>query len=175
MKNPKVFSRFLQIPAICTLVLMLFISTQPALASTDDNNVSLQESASFQVNSSGASWLSFLGGSADEELYGIAVDDSGNVYVTGICHATWGSPVRAFTSGYPSDAFAAKLNSSGVLQWNTFLGSSGNDWATEIVADGSGNVYITGMSNAAWGAPVMPYTAWNDAFVSRLNSNGSIE
>jgi hypothetical protein len=37
----------------------------------------------------------------------VAVDGSGNVYVAGSSDATWGSPVRAFTS--PNDAFVAKI------------------------------------------------------------------
>src|SRR5205807_10430693 len=39
---------------------------------------------------------------------GLAVDRSGNVYVTGQSNATWGSPVRAYTAG--RDAFVAKLS-----------------------------------------------------------------
>ena len=53
----------------------------------------------------------------------LAIDGSGNIYVTGYSDATWGSPVRAYTAGV--DAFVAKLDSSGALVWNTFLGGSG--------------------------------------------------
>ena len=48
------------------------------------------------------------------------------MYVSGYSDATWGSPVNAYAGG-GDDAFAAKLNSSGALQWNTFMGASGND------------------------------------------------
>jgi hypothetical protein len=72
-------------------------------------------------------WNTFLGtGGAFENDYGqsIAVDSSGNVYVAGHSNATWGSPVRAYSgSGY--DVFVAKLDNSGNLVWNTFLGGSG--------------------------------------------------
>jgi len=69
-------------------------------------------------------WNTFLGGSSNDFGNGIAVDGSGNAYVTGYSSATWGSPVRAFGGGY-QDVFAAKLDSSGNLTWNTFLGGSG--------------------------------------------------
>ncbi len=68
-------------------------------------------------------WNTFLGGSGTDYGTGIAVDGSGNVYVGGYSTATWGSPIRAYTSS--TDAFAAKLDSGGNLTWNTFLGGSG--------------------------------------------------
>ena len=58
------------------------------------------------------------------------MDGSGNVYVAGNSAASWGTPVRAYSSG--NDAFAAKLTSSGTLSWNTFLGGSGNDYGYAI-------------------------------------------
>src|SRR5439155_638026 len=92
---------------------------------------------------------------------------SGNVYVTGYSTATWGSPVRAYSSGI--DAFAAKLDSSGNLTWNTFLGGSGTDLGKGIAVDGSGNVYVAGYSNASWGSPVRAYiSSFFDAFVAKI-------
>jgi hypothetical protein len=70
-------------------------------------------------------WHTFLGGTSHDEGYGIAVDGSGNVYLGGRSRTTWGSPVRNHDGG-SDDAFAAKLNASGQLQWNTFLG--GGRW-----------------------------------------------
>jgi len=118
-------------------------------------------------------WNTFLGGSGSDFGYAIAVDGSGNVYVTGYSYATWGSPVRAYTSGW--DVFAAKLGSDGSLTWNTFLGGSGiSDIGHGIAVDGSGNVYVTGYSNATWGSPVRAYTSGLDVFAARLGSDGSL-
>ena len=50
------------------------------------------------------------------------MDDSGNIYVVGRTESTWGTPIEPYSGG--QDAFLAKLNSSGVRQWHTFLGSS---------------------------------------------------
>jgi hypothetical protein len=44
-------------------------------------------------------WNTFLGGSGDDQGTGIAVDADGNVYVAGHSTATWGTPLRAYTSG----------------------------------------------------------------------------
>ncbi len=126
-----------------------------------------------KLNSSGGlTWNTFLGGSSGDAGYGIAVDGSGNVYVAGNSGATWGSPVRAYTSG--SDAFAAKLGSSGGLTWNTFLGGSGGDAGRAIAVDGNGNVYVAGYSNATWGSPVRSYNSLGDGFAAKLYSSGGL-
>jgi hypothetical protein len=118
-------------------------------------------------------WNTFLGGSGSDEGSAIAVDGSGNIYVAGYSYATWGSPVRAYCAGCPdSDAFAAKLDSSGSLTWNTFLGGGQSDQGSAIAVDGDGNVYIAGSSYAAWGSPVRAYNASYDAFAARLDSSG---
>ena len=77
-----------------------------------------------------------------------------------------GAPVQAFTGG--DDAFAAELNSSGSLAWNTFLGGSGTDATAGIAVDGSGNVYAVGSANGSWGSPVNSYSGGTDAFVAKL-------
>jgi len=116
----------------------------------------------------GLTWNTFLGSAGTDYGYGIAADSSGNAYVSGYSSATWGSPVRDFTSG--NDAFAAKLSSSGVLSWNTFLGGSGTDQSWAIAADSS-NVYLCGYSSATWGSPVRDYTSGNDAFAAKLDAS----
>ncbi len=119
-------------------------------------------------------WNTFLGGGEFDGGEGIAVDASGNVYVTGVSSATWGTPLRAYTAG--SDAFVAKLNSSGGLTWHTFLGGSGSDRGLGIAVDGSGNIYVAGESDATWGtspAPIRAYTASDDGWVAKLNSSGA--
>jgi hypothetical protein len=119
-------------------------------------------------------WNTFLGGPTYADYgIGIAVDTSGNVYVAGYSNATWGSPVSPFAGS--DDAFAAKLNNNGALQWNTFLGGSGADRGTEIAVDTSGNVYVAGYSNATWGSPVSPFAGSDDAFAAKLNNNGALQ
>ena len=118
-------------------------------------------------------WNTFLGGSGLFDFgLGIALDGSGNVYVTGSSDAAWGNPLRAYTAG--SDAYAAKLDASGALVWNTFLGGSSVDNGWGISLDGSGDVYVAGSSNAAWGSPVRPYTASADAFAAKLTASGAL-
>jgi hypothetical protein len=124
-------------------------------------------------------WNTFLGGSGQDVGHAIAVDGGGNVYVAGYSDATWGAPVRAYLGDY--DAFAAKLDGSGDLIWNTFLGGSDEhnlnkgDVGHAIAVDGSENVYVTGYSWDTWGSPIRAYTRdRRDAFAAKLDGNGNL-
>jgi len=78
-------------------------------------------------------------GNADDEAYGIAVDASGNVYVTGYSAG----------SGTGNDYATIKYDSSGQEQWVARYDgpTNANDYANAIAVDASGNVYVTGFSD----------------------------
>ncbi|GIV30603.1 MAG: hypothetical protein KatS3mg028_1669 [Bacteroidia bacterium] len=82
--------------------------------------------------------------------HGIAVDGSGNAYVTGLTNSTnYDITAGAFQTthggGTYSDVFVTKLNSTGTaLVYSTYLGGSGADEGLGIAVDGSGNAYVTG-------------------------------
>jgi uncharacterized repeat protein (TIGR01451 family) len=120
-------------------------------------------------------WNTFLGGTEWDEGHAVAVDGDGNVYVVGTSDGTWGSPLRSYSG--VEDAFVAKLDSSGALQWNTFLGSAtGSDFGRAIAVDGAGNVYVAGESLYSWGSPLNGHSQnGHDAFVARLNSSGALQ
>ena len=117
-------------------------------------------------------WNTFLGGNQWDDGFGVAADDAGNIYVVGMSRGSWWSPIRHY--GGHEDAFVAKLNSSGVLVWNTFLGSvTGQDEGYAIAVDGAGNVVVTGASTDSWGSPIKAHSEdSHDVFVARLNTNG---
>jgi hypothetical protein len=117
-------------------------------------------------------WNTFLGSTNNDLNPSITVDGDGNVYAAGESYATWGSPVQAFSGSF--DAFAAKLSSSGNLIWNTFLGSADSDSSHSVTVDGDGNLYMAGASSAAWGSPVRAYSGTPDGFVAKLSSSGSL-
>jgi hypothetical protein len=125
-----------------------------------------------KLDSSGAFvWNTFLGGGGTDHGYAVAVDVTGNVYVVGFSTASWESPVRAF-SGVDA-AFAAKLDSGGSLIWNTFLGG-GNASGTGVAVDVTGNVYVSGSSQATWGSPVRPFAGNQDAYAAKLDPSGTL-
>ena len=104
-----------------------------------------------KLNASGALvYSTYLGGTSDDRGYGIAVDTSGNAYVTG-GNIGGGFPTLnafqgAFGGGdsYGGDAFVTKLSASGALVYSTYLGGTGEDGGYGIAVDGSGNASVTG-------------------------------
>lgn len=65
--------------------------------------------------------MGFLGGSGADQGWGLVVVD-GNLMLNaiGFSSASWGTPQRPYTD--LNDGFVARLNASGTLTWNTFLG-----------------------------------------------------
>ena len=123
-------------------------------------------------------YLTILGGQQTDTPGGIAVDASGNVYVTGFTLSTdFPTTTGAYQTSFrgSESAFVAKLNSSGALVYSTYLGGSGRDFATAIAIDVSGNAYVTGYTSSTnfpivGGAFQASYGGgFNDAFVTKLN------
>jgi len=134
-----------------------------------------QDAFAAKLNSSGDTvWNTFMGSSEDDDGFAIAVDESGFVYVAGSSETVWGSH-SSYHAGGSSDAFAAKLNSSGVRQWNTFLGSSETDYGKAITVGGYGNVYVAGSSETSWGSPKNGYEGDRDAFAAKLSNSGVLQ
>ena len=131
------------------------------------------DSFAAKLDSSGTLiWNTFMGSTGFESAHSIAVDGSGNVYVTGTGSTTWGTPVNSHAGS--ADCFAVKSDSSGALIWNTFMGSAGIDQGEAIAVDGSGNVYVAGYSYATWGTPDNPHTMYADSFAAKLDSSGAL-
>jgi hypothetical protein len=117
---------------------------------------------------------------------GIALDPSGNAYITGITSATdfpTANPLQATLKG-PNNAFVAELNASGSeLVYSTYLGGSGSDAGNSIAVDSSGSAYVTGVTSSTDFPAVDPFQATNKAaaaapgsttgFVAKLNPGGS--
>jgi hypothetical protein len=135
-----------------------------------------------KVNPSGTAlvYAGFLGGSNDDDGYGIAVDASGSAYVTGLTLSSDFPAVVGPDTSYNGggDAFVAKVNPSGTaLVYAGFLGGSGCDGGYGIAVDASGSAYVTGLTlSSDFPAVVGPDTSYNgggDAFVAKVNPSGT--
>jgi hypothetical protein len=94
-------------------------------------------------------WAKSMGGSNDDYGYGVAVDGSGNVYVTGYSNSATadfnpGGSGGILTNIGEFDVFVAKYNSAGNFLWAKSMGGNSADQGFGIAVDGSGNVYVTG-------------------------------
>lgn len=117
-------------------------------------------------------WNAFLGGLGDDTASGLVRASDGSLFVCGTSDSTWGAPWRAYSTG--QDVFVARLQRDGSLAWNTFLGGIGTDRATGISLLPDGSLVVSGSSDVGWGWPLRPYTAGQDGFIARLDSNGSL-
>lgn len=137
------------------------------------------------------SYSTYLGGSGSDEGLGVAVNGTGNAYVTGSTSSTtFPTTTGAFstTNVGGNDVVTVKLNAQGTARvYSTYLGGSGDDVGPNSVGQGiavdrAGNAYLTGDTFSA----DFPTTAnayqrgyaggsvyGGDAFVTRLNAAGS--
>jgi len=124
-------------------------NTAPLHAFSGGAGFSIDIMALKLSNSGVYQWHTFYGGGEYDDIgRGIAVDGSGNPYITGYSYITWGTPLHAHHK--EKDIAVLKLNANGAHQWHTFYGSDSNDIGAGIAVDGSGNAYITGVSAATW-------------------------
>jgi len=133
-----------------------------------DGNTSAGDTDLFVVkyNSSGTKqWTKQLGSSGRDSANGIAIDSSGNVYVTGV---TFGG-LDWNTSAGANDLFLVKYNSSGTKQWTKQLGSASSDYANGVATDSSGNVYVAGGTKGNLNG--ISNSGRTDAFVIKFNSS----
>ena len=97
-------------------------------------------------------YSTYLGGTVGETGFGIAVDVSGNAYVTGTTTSLnfpTLNPIQTANNNVGGDVFVTKLNSQGSdLIYSTYLGGSSADTGNSIAIDSTGNAYITGISRS---------------------------
>ena len=135
----------------------------------------------IKYNSSGTKeWTKQEGSSGDDYAYGVAVDSSDNIYVTGYTD----KKLHGNNNTGRFDMFLVKYNSSGTRQWTKLLGTSNNEYASAIETDSSGNIYVTGMT---WGGldgstkpsycmgagTVKAFNECTDIFLVKYNSSGT--
>lgn len=120
-------------------------------------------------------WAVGAGGTSDDRGRAIALDSSGNIYITGSFNgiATLGS--FTLTSKGGTDIFVAKVSPAGTFLWAASAGGTGDDVGNGIVVDSSSKVTVTGFINGAatFGTFSTTSKGGKDLFVAQLDTKGN--
>jgi hypothetical protein len=149
-----------------------------------------------KVNPTGTElvYAGYIGGSGQDESFGIAVDAAGSAYVAGRTGSSEGSfpvkggPALRYSGGTrdaPYDAFVAKVNAAGTgFDYAGYIGGSSGDEGYGVAVDGDGNAYVTGSTTSdessfpVKGGPSRTYSGtgnlgYGDAFVAKVRADGA--
>jgi putative cell wall-binding protein len=143
-------------------------------------------------------WGAYVGGTKDDNVFGMTIDADGDVYVTGTTHskssfqvpdegfpATLGAFDTTYNSTTEQDSFVCKIDTDGQsVHFCSYLGGTDGDFGFEIAVDSLERAYVVGMtaSSPANGFPVLvgPDVSFNggaatdsDAFITRFNATGT--
>jgi len=157
----------------------------PTTAGAFDRTSDGSDAFVTKVNAAGSAavYSTVLGGTGSEGANGVAVDASGNAWLTGGTGSadfpvTADAADRTFNGS--ADVFISELNGAGsALLYSTYLGGSQSEAGNDIARDGGGNPYVTGHTYsmdfpATAGAFDTVFNGdtsifWGDAFVTKLS------
>jgi hypothetical protein len=142
----------------------------------------------LKMNPTGSilNFLTYIGGTDNEEIYSLDIDKHGYLYVLGVTASSEseGFPVTtgSFDSSYNGgtcDSYIVKVKPDGSdVEYGGYIGGSSQDYALEMVVDDESSAYITGMIMSS----DLPTTLYaydrtynggsNDMFIAKINSGG---
>lgn len=135
--------------------------------------------AKLNPSGNGLIFSTFWGGNGYSSCRGVALDSQGNVFVAGETESSnfpISNPIQAANRG-GQDAFVSKFSGAGARQYSTYLGGLGDDNATAIAVDSTGNAYITGATyspNFPVASPLQStLRGGQDVFVAKVNAAGN--
>lgn len=133
-----------------------------------------------KLNSAGVfQWAVSAGGTASDRGVSIAVDATGNSYITGFFNGTATFGTTTLVSAGSSDIFVAQLDPTGAWQWAVKAGGAAADQVLSIAVDSGSNCYISGIittsgtQTAVFGSTVLTSNGAADAFIAKLNPFGT--
>jgi len=149
----------------------------------------LRDAFVAKVNAAGTAltYCGYIGGSSNDLGLGIAVDGAGSAYVTGATASTQTTfpvevgPDLTFNGPYNTiDAFVAKVSTAGGgFLYCGYIGGSEADYGYGIAVDGTGNAYVTGLTQSTEATfpvtvgPDITHNGNKDAFVTKVNAAGT--
>jgi hypothetical protein len=137
-----------------TIVAGFSFSSPPLFLVKFSSTGTILWSLAFQPTGSGATFIGEPG-----RRGALAIDYDNNIIIAG----------SIFLTGKDYDAFVAKLNPSGNIQWFVSFGGSKREHAYGVALDNIGNIYVTGATNS------FSASGTYDVFVARFDPNGNLE
>lgn len=146
----------------------------PEHPTQQDNQSPEENDKDTSTTSPNHSWVVGLGGSQEDRGRGVALDEVGNIYITGWFSDKMRVGAQTLTSKGDRDIFVVKLSSVGSYLWAVRAGGSGSDYGYSIATDRKGSLYITGSfsGNAEFGSSTLESKGEHDIFVAKLNEQG---
>ncbi|MCX6244325.1 MAG: T9SS type A sorting domain-containing protein [Bacteroidetes bacterium] len=121
-------------------------------------------------------WAKSAGGSGDDASFSVAVDRSGNSYVTGAFSATITFGSYTLTTPNPDGMFVVKYDADGNVVWAKSAGGTADAYGVFLTVDHNGNAYIVGTSKSGY-LIFGTDTIWNgyqyNVFVAKYDAGGN--
>jgi len=136
MKNKKSYLMIFILIFCCSLIIQ---EKNSPFNEYDDNDNRNNLPYLSVINSVAYEWNRTWGGNFSDYGYGVAVDSSDNIYLTGSSYS--------FGAGI-DDMVLVKYDNSGVYQWNRTWGGTDEDESYGVAIDSSDNIYLTGATNS---------------------------
>jgi hypothetical protein len=169
------------------IVGLTFSSDFPVLHPIQAHNAGLADAFVAKIAPSGDAlvYSTYLGGSSFDYGYAIAIDSSGNAYLTGDSASldfpgTVDSPIQSSVVPGKFHAWVTKIDAAGTaIVFSTYLGGKSFDDGYGIAVDGQRNVYVTGQTTSsdfigAAGGPIQAALGGSsDAFVTKIDASGT--
>jgi chitodextrinase len=124
-------------------------------------------------------WSKRFGGTGTDRGYGVAVDSTGNVLVTGYFSGTVDFGGGPLTSAGNADIFVAKFTSAGAHVWSKRFGSTGHDFGYGIAVDRNSDLVVTGFfgwfggPTVDFGGGALTSAGDTDVFLVKLSATGT--
>jgi len=116
--------------------------------------------------SGNAQWSRQIGTPVNDYSHAVAVDASGNAYISGYTAGDLGGPTAG---GW--DAFLTKVDASGHALWSRQIGTGSSDYSYDVAVDAAGNAYVSGPTGGDLGGPS---AGGMDAFLTKYDTSGGV-
>ncbi|MCA9664935.1 MAG: SBBP repeat-containing protein [Myxococcales bacterium] len=120
-------------------------------------------------------WSKGFGSTSSDYGYGVAVDNAGNVAITGSFYNTINFGGSTLTSKGSIDAFVASFTSAGTHRWSKSFGGTSSDYGYDVAVDNSGTVYNIGYfyTSVDFGGGAVTSKGSYDIYITAHTSSGA--